>query len=464
MRKARKIAVIGGGSLLWSFGIVRQVVESPSLRGTHAWLMDIDAPRLDLVARAAQQYNFDHGDPIRISSTMDLDEALDGADFVLVTISTGGLEAMSHDLAVPRDFGIYHTVGDTVGPGGWLRAVRNLPVFHDLGRRMARLCPDAWLLNMSNPLTPLTHLPQREHGIRTIGMCPGVESQARTLSLLAGAGEDAPRDFVVAGVDHGSYFLSLYAGGIDVLESLRALGYCRGDGVLHRDTAGTDGFAGAVRNRAVFALWRELGFMPAISDRHAVENHPGFVSGPSAKGGELPFGLECTTVELRAQRYREMQAKLEAYVAAPQTCTPGELGHGDDPIVSVIESLCGYRSFLYCSNYMNVGQTPQAPLGAVMEMRCRFDAAGVHPLPAPIPTPLLPVLLPTIYRQVAILDVALRGTFDQLVTLVASDPLSAHLPHGQCRRMVSRMLHANQALIQNRKLLAFDEASLSVPS
>ncbi len=453
---AKKIAIVGGGSLLWTFGIVRQFIASPALRGAQVWLMDLNPERLELVAAAARQCNRDQGAPIQVLVSTNLDEALEHADFVLVTISTGGLDAMAHDLAIPEQFGIYHTVGDTVGPGGWLRAVRNLPIFDDLGRRMARLCPEAWLLNMTNPLTPLTRVTQRNHGVRTVGMCPGVEEQARTLSLLAGVNADAPRDFTVAGVDHGSYFLQLHAGGVNVLDRLREMGFCRSDGQIPGSLDTQDGFAGAARNRAVFALWRELGYMPAINDRHMVENHAGLINGPAARDGRLPFHLERTTVPIRAERYQRMQRQLEAYLANPQGNTLGNLGHGDDPVVTVIESLLGARSFLFCSNYMNVGQTPQAPLGAVVEMRCRFDAAGVHPLPASIPPRLLPVILPTLCRQEAILDVALGGTFDELVTLVAGDPLCSHLELGRCRSMVRQMLQANQHLIANRRLLEFE--------
>ncbi len=77
---------------------------------------------------------------------------------------------MRFDIEIPEKYGIWYTVGDTVGPGGWSRAARNIPVFNDLAAKMKKYCPDAWLINVTNPLTVLTRLPQRDFGIKTIGM------------------------------------------------------------------------------------------------------------------------------------------------------------------------------------------------------------------------------------------------------------------------------------------------------
>jgi alpha-galactosidase len=132
----------------------------------------------------------------------------------------------------------------------------------------------------------------------------------------------------------------------------------------------------------------------------------------------------------------------------------GKLGHGDDPVLAVIESLCGQRSFLYGSNFENLGQIPQLPLGAVVETRCRFDAAGVHPLASPMPPVLQMLVLPHVLRQEAIIDIALEGSFDDLVALVMTDPLCTRLRMGQVRAMVGEMIQANRKYIKNPRLLA----------
>lgn len=451
-----KIAVIGGGSVQWTFGFLRQFVRSQPLAGAVVSLMDIDEAALELTGAAGQLYNRAHDSPLIIETTTDTDAALDGAEFVIVSISTGGLEAMRHDLEIPARFGIWHTVGDTVGPGGWARAVRNIPVFHDLARRMSRLCPSAWLINVTNPLTVLTRVPHKCYGINTVGMCPGVEETAKALAVLAGASPEDRRDYVVTGIDHGSFFTSLLAGDIDVLAELQRRGYRRGDDRLPTDVCGEDPLAGQVSLRACFALWAELGYMPAIGDRHTVENYPWFLTRPD---GRLDFGIRRTSIEDRLEWRRSHRRQLEAYVANPCEETVRDLGHGDDPIGPIIGSLRGARSQLWGSNYRNLGQIPGVPEGAVVETRCLFDAAGIHPLTSPMPDLLKAVVLPTVYRQEAVIDIALGGTFEQLVALVATDPLCARLEIGQCRQMVRELMEAHRDYVMNPRLLDFGSAA-----
>jgi len=443
-----KVAIIGGGSYLWAFGFARQFVLSEHLRDVHLALMDIDAEALELVSAAAERVNRAHGAPVRLESTTELDAALRGADFVITCISTGGLDAMRHDLEIPERYGIPHTVGDTLGPGGWLRAVRNIPVFYSFGARMAACCPDAWLLNVSNPLTVLTRVPEREFDIRTVGMCPGVDETVHTLVKAAGLNPEQA-EYTTAGIDHGSWFIRLTAGGVDVLARLREMGFCtdaEGGADIPSDNPDVR------RMHAAFALWRLLGYLPAINDRHHVENVPWFLPGQVEP---LPYGVARTFIEEREAGRRERRGKLETYVNTGDDAALAALGHGDDPLVASIESLTGHRALTLGANCRNDGQIDALPRGAVVETRCRFDGAGVHPFTSPLPPVLQPIVLPIVLRQEQMVDIALHGSFDALVALIATDPLCSRLPFAQCLRMVREMLEANRPLIQNPRLLAF---------
>lgn len=450
-----KIIIIGGGSYLWGFGFLRQFILSEKLKSLEITLVDKDPQALELVFAAGSLFNRAHGNRVRLRKSTHLKQALDKADFMIASISTGGLSAMRSDLAIPEKYGIWHTVGDTVGPGGWLRAVRNIPVFHDFARRMEKQCPQAWFINVSNPLTPLTRVPQKYFGIRSVGMCPGVENTACALAKIAGAGDGTRLDFNVTGIDHGSWFTSLYADGADVLQRLKDLGYYRSDDRLPSEVAADDPLAGRAGFRACFAVWRETGFMAAIGDRHAVENWPWFILGD--KHFQLPFGIKRTSIGERWQWRRQMRKNLERFVKEGEKSSPGGLGHGDDPIANVIEALSGNGRFLGTTNYRNMGQIPELPLDAVVETRCHFDRAGVHPLCSPMPKILQTITLPQVLRQERIIDITLNGTFDELAALVQTDPLCSRLPMGACRKMVREMLLANKSLIQNKRLL--DERS-----
>lgn len=451
-----KIAIVGGGSFLWSFGVVRQLIDDERIDGTRLVLMDIDAEALDLVGKAVEIRNQASGSPLQIERLTELEPALEGADFVLVSISTGGLEAMRHDLEIPEKYGILHTVGDTVGPGGWSRAVRNIPVFDHFGRTMRRVCPDAWLINVSNPLTVLTRVAHRNHGIKCLGMCPGVDGHARMLAKLAGLGADARIDYVVTGVDHGSWFTHLSANGVDVLERLAELGYRRSDGRLPTRVETEDPLAVNAGNCAVFAAWRELGYMPALNDRHQVENWPWFLT---REDGIVPLGVKRTSIGTRMEGLRERREALEEYVGSAGQSGLDALGHGDDPIGRVIGALCGHRPFMFGANYRNCGQIPGFPEDAVVETRCHFDHAGVSPLASPMPDILKCLVMPHVFRQEAVIDIALSGSFDQLVALVLTDPLCSRLEIDKCRDMMRELLEANRAHIRNPRLLEFGGGS-----
>lgn len=461
-----KITVIGGGSFTWSFGFVRQFVDSEHLNDMKLTLCDINPEALDIVSKAATIYNNSHGSPIRIETTTDTDAALERADFVLVSISTGGLEAMRHDIEIPEKYGIWHTVGDTVGPGGWSRAARNIPIFNDLAARMKKLCPDAWMLNVTNPLSVLTRLCQRNFGIKTIGMCSGTEEQVRTLARVTGFDKNSEFSFSCTGIDHGSFFLSLYADGVDILAKLKQMGFCRCDGKLPATVETEDPMADNVTNKIIFELWYTLGYLPTVADRHIVENYPNYLI---SETGQLRPEIKRTSIADRQARLERCRNLLEKYIAEKNSSSLGALGHGDegsqtqkkrrlgshDPVVKVIEALSGHISFLWCSNYMNIGQIPDFPAGSVVETRCLFDAAGVHPLCSPMPDVLKPIVLPHLWRQECSIDIVLNGTFNDFVGLVMTDPMCSQLSINQCREMVTEMLRANKSFIKNPRLLEF---------
>ena len=157
-----------------------------------------------------------------MATTTDQRRALDGADFVIVTISTGGFDSMAVDLDVPARYGIRQSVGDSVGPGGINRALRNIPVLVGIGRDMEEVCPDAWLLNITNPMTTLTRSVCRETTIKTVGLCHEVGNWCMDLAIALGKPAEAVRPTVV-GVNHFPVVTALDVDGEDGFEILREL-------------------------------------------------------------------------------------------------------------------------------------------------------------------------------------------------------------------------------------------------
>ena len=172
MSTAKKIVLIGGGSYAWSPKIVKDMLLTPQLADATFVLYDIDAAARSLVARVPPAGPGPRaGGQARILATGDRLEAFRDADYFVITVSTGGLDAMAHDLAIPEEFGIYHTVGDTAGPGGWARLMRNFTVFESFAEDFNRYAPHAPILNYTNPLTPLTDVLVRMCDAPVVGLC-----------------------------------------------------------------------------------------------------------------------------------------------------------------------------------------------------------------------------------------------------------------------------------------------------
>ncbi|HYE07017.1 MAG TPA: hypothetical protein VEL07_15980 [Planctomycetota bacterium] len=435
------ITFIGGGSYAWMPSLLARTVRNPGFAGDTLVLMDPDAAALGEVAALGRALIADAGADLALVATTDRARALDGADHVVVTIAVGGLEAMAVDLAVPERFGIHQTVGDTVGPGGLSRALRNIPVLVDLAREMERRCPRAWLLNLSNPLTALTRAVTRETSIRAAGLCQGaVEHVAFLAGLLgepAGMPPNASVDFVTAGIDHCPFLLELRVRGRDGLAELAARGHRSPDAAT--PGGGWDRIVGvATGARAGFALWDILGALPGIGDRHFVENLAGLVDDPAHLAR---YGVARTSID---DRRRGRAAARAACLRL--TGSPGELDgtacHA--PVAEVIAALAGRGAITTTLNVENVGQIADLPPRANVETLCRVDATGVHPLAVgrPLPRPALAILHGHIQRQEGVIDAALAGDEALAAALLATDP-QLRRPE-DARPMLAEMIDRNR--------------------
>ena len=158
-----KITIIGGGSYSWGPTFLRDIFATPELKGSIIVLEDIAQDRIDLVYTLGKKMIDDFNLDFHLEKTLSLDQALQGADFIILTITTGRLESMRPALEIPAKYGIKQSVGDTTGPGGFSRALRNLPVVAEVGRKVMEICPNALFLNYTNPMTVLTvYSPCRE--------------------------------------------------------------------------------------------------------------------------------------------------------------------------------------------------------------------------------------------------------------------------------------------------------------
>jgi len=217
-----RIAIIGGGSYQWTPKLLVDFVNTPVVRDADIVLHDIDAAPLPRMVELAQHLANLRGVALTARATTDRRDALRDADFVVVNISTGGFASMRHDLEIPDRYGVRQSVGDTVGPGGVMRALRNIPVFLDIAADAQELCPDAWILNLTNPMTTICRALTRETPLKTIGLCHEITITQFLLSLLLDVGF-MDLTLEVGGVNHLPLVTAVDVGGDDGLDRLRKL-------------------------------------------------------------------------------------------------------------------------------------------------------------------------------------------------------------------------------------------------
>ena len=215
-----KITFIGAGSLGFTRKLARDILTFPLLKDATLTLMDIDAERLEFSRRAVQRI-VDLGDyPAKVEATTDRVEALKGADAVLCTILVGGTDVWRYDIEIPEKYGVDVNIGDTRGPSGIFRALRTIPVMLDIVADMERYCPDAFLLNYTNPMAMLCRAMQRESFIPLTGLCHSVQGTAAMLARWIGAPVEEIT-YTCAGINHQAWYLKFEWNGEDAYPLIR---------------------------------------------------------------------------------------------------------------------------------------------------------------------------------------------------------------------------------------------------
>jgi alpha-galactosidase len=436
-----KIAFIGGGSVQWTARLVTDMSLTPELVDAHLVLHDIDANALDLLDRVCKRIVAQAGVPMEISSTLDRKEALRGADFVILCVAIGLLPAMRYDLEIPERYGIKQIVGDTVGPGGLARGLRHIPFAVQVAREMETLCPQAWMLNLTNPMTTICRAITRASRIRIIGLCHEVSGLRLRLAQIL----DAPIEsihFDVAGINHLPLILRLRIGQEE--DGMRVIRrWLDEHGALSLAGEHLEDIRDIFHDRMAvkFSLFENMSVLFGSGDRHIAEFFAGFVN-PESGYGER-YGLVLTTIEHRESLLKLRRAMHEAYLEGGHY----ELEKSDEQLAPVMAALCGGPAGEFYVNVPNQGQIENLPLDAVVECSARVDALGVQPLAmGRLPNPAHAVIGGHVARQEIIVEAALSGEPQMALQALVTDPLVRDLRSAP--RMLSEMIAANRQFME----------------
>jgi alpha-galactosidase/6-phospho-beta-glucosidase family protein len=431
-----KIAFIGGGSVQWAPKIVTDIALCEPLASAQLVLHDIDADALGLLTRACERIVAQADGSLQVTATLDRAETLQGADFVILCVAVGGLPAVRKDLEIPERYGIYQPVGDTVGPGGLARGLRHIPFAVQVAREMEQRCPDAWMLNVTNPMTTICRGVTRATRIRTIGLCHEVTGVSRRLAGLFGVPVETIT-LEVAGINHLPVILRFDVGGRNGMAMLRDWLAEHGPfahvGRLDLNSV-FDVFTDRLAVKLI--LFEQLGVLFGAGDRHVAEFIPGFLNGASERGRR--YGLVMTTVDQRKEMARLRRAQVERFVGGQ----PEELQRSTEQLAPVMAALAGGPAGRFIVNIPNQGQIDNLPRDAVVECIAEVSSLGVRPLAVgSLPYAAYAVIAPHVARQELIVEAALTSQRGPALAALATDPL-VHDP-ATAKQMLDQLLEAN---------------------
>lgn len=366
MKKA--IVILGVGSTYFTKGIVESLI-----RHGGEWdlrLVDIDEACLDIAWKLSDRIVDKYGANVKVSGSTDRKDVLVGADTVVSTIGVGGRKAWEKDVFVFRQFNIYQTTGDTYGAGGVSRALRTIPVLVEIAKDMERLCPDALLVNFTNPMTVNCRALAKESSIRTIGLCYGVTAFQHFLARFIGVPFEETWTKAI-GVNHFTWITDFLYEGRDAWPLVR-----------NKMKEKADEISG---QPYTWELFETFGAFPCVGDGHICEFVPGF-QGKCQYYGKT-FGIDGQhNFEKYAASWDDVFSDMadQAYGRKPLELSldnkEGEVFRDEDLFIKVLSASMGGKPVERTINLPNAGQAPGLPLGAVLESTTLVNGAGFHPL------------------------------------------------------------------------------------
>lgn len=441
MADAPKITMVGAGGMSFGPAMVNDVVHTSRLRGARLVLHDVDADRLQRAYQFAAKLNAGAGAPVILDRTTDPAAALDGADFVLSSAEFGRFRHWREDYEIPNRYGARQINGENGGPGAVFHSLRSITNTLSICADIERHCPDAFLINLTNPMSRVTLAINRATSVRNVGMCHemplGINRLARRLRVRRSDIEAS-----ASGINHFTFFTEFRnrRTGEDLLPRLRELFAGRFFDYAPR----TQRVARRLDRSLPGALLVEFNYLPIVA--HLAREY-GLVacSVDSHIGEYLPFALDVSEWMPTPLDFHEpvmrVAERAAAWAATTRMPLPLQaMGHSDEEVVPIIAAMwCDDPTRIMAVNVPNRGYLPDVADGAILEVGATVDGDGIHPEVMP---PLGEPLAGWVGTQVAIQDLvvesALRGDPDLAFEAVRDDPCSPP-DEASCRKMFDEL-------------------------
>ena len=439
----RKIAFIGAGSFGFTRKLVRDLLTFPALADAEIVLMDIDRERLDFVQTAVEKIIAVGNYPAKLTVTMDRQEALKGADGVVITILQGGYRVFSTDITIPKEYNVDINVGDTRGPSGIFRMLRTLPVMLDICADVEKLCPNAIVLNYTNPMAMLCSGMQKMYPhLNITGLCHSVQGTAAMLAGWIGA-DMKDITYTCAGINHQAFYLKFQWKGEDAYPLIRKA-ITRKKEIYNAEI---------VRNEMFLAM----DYYVTESSGHNSEYNAWFRKRPDliekycTHGTNWNPGAYAYILKHYAERSKNWRSLIKKELAQDIS-----LERGHEYASYIFNAVFGdYTPFEFNGNIPNNKIIDNLPEGACVEVPVLASRRGIEPFHVgPMPAQL--ALMNNISSRCEELAIegALTGDPRLIYQSIIFDPLtSAVLSLDEIREMVNRMFAANKKYLGHFKSL-----------
>lgn len=432
-----KVTFIGAGSFGFTRNLVRDLLTFPALSGATLCLMDIDPERLDFAEAAVKRIVAEGKYPANVVTTLDRSEALDGASAVLTTILASPLSVWRNDIEIPMKYGVDINIGDTRGPSGIFRALRTIPAMLDIARDMERLCPDAYLLNYTNPMVMLCRAIQRETKVKMTGLCHSVQGTAEMLAKWIGAPMEEIT-FLCAGINHQAFYLRYEWNGKDAYPLLRE--------AMDRPEVYN---AEIVRNE----MFKNLGYYVTESSGHNSEYNAWFRKRPDliekycTHGTNWNPGVHAYIVTSYEKRSGNWRQETKDWLAREE---PLNLNRGHEYAAPILNALIGDGDlFEFNGNTANDSLIDGLPDGACVEVPITASKRGFTPARVgKLPPQLHALISNSANCEEMAVEGCLTGNPEMIFHACCYDPLTASvLSLEEIRTMVREMFAANEGYL-----------------
>jgi len=447
-----KVVVLGAGSLFFGRQSIWQMVHSEYLNQGTLALVDTDEERLRKMVTLARMVAAEAGVALAVEGSTDRKDVLPGADFVVLSFADSTVKYRGIDCAISEKYGIRMCSGDTIGPGGIFRAMRELPVIMACAQDIESLCPDAWVINYINPSTV--------HGMALARYAPKLKSfalcdshhmphkkihyaiRAGIVADAAGYTEEIDRkfDFRIAGVNHFTWLLKAVYDGQDVApaiaESLRKS--------AETETNGGDQGAKAIYNDAIsYVLYDAFGYVPTCTGH--TKEYVRFWQGLGKTTERIPQ-LSIWETDARYARHDAMWKQVDDFVAGRTPIADYMKTFGPDHATDIIENMVGGLGKKFFINTLNQGAVTNMNDDAFLELLCDVSMDGARPLPVgDMPRGIRGMQELVLDTHELTAQAVVEGSRELLRRAMLTDPLVSSI--GDADRIIEELLELEKDVI-----------------